>query len=168
MRRLLLTCLFSFASIVPAFAGNACYTPEEMQAEQLLRLHSELMVIMVTCHTGSQGEDLITAYTGFTRANIGVLHAAEKTMMDYYSMNYSGDATARLDSLRTKLGNEYGQKSADISAPVFCSRYRDKVVTFYGATAGRIADEIRRMSQTETPYAAACPTSDTYVAKQGK
>ena len=43
----------------PAFAASACYSPAELQAEHLLRLHSELMVITVTCRTGSQGEDLV-------------------------------------------------------------------------------------------------------------
>ena len=29
----------------PAFAGAPCYTQAQMKAEQLLRLHSELMVV---------------------------------------------------------------------------------------------------------------------------
>ncbi|MDP9127612.1 MAG: hypothetical protein M3N08_05055, partial [Pseudomonadota bacterium] len=50
-------------------AAAACYTPAELQAEQWLRLHSELMVTTVTCHQSSLGENLVPFYTRFTQTH---------------------------------------------------------------------------------------------------
>ena len=100
----------------------------------MLRLHSELMVITVTCHQSSTGQDLVPAYTGFTRNNISALHDAEQTMICYYKKAYGGNGVSRLDRLRTLLANEYGQEIANVSAPRFCAEKRDKVITLYRET----------------------------------
>ncbi|MDD3183018.1 MAG: hypothetical protein PHD48_09470 [Alphaproteobacteria bacterium] len=115
----------------PAFAGGRCYSAQELQAEQLLRLHSELMVITVTCKQSSTGRDLVRAYTGFTRRNIKQLKNAEQALIGFYEKFYGGNGVSRLDTLRTKLANEFGQESANVSAPTFCAQRRDKVIAMY-------------------------------------
>jgi hypothetical protein len=153
----------------PAHAAKSkdgrCYTPAEVQAEQLLRLHSELMVITVTCRQSSTGQDLVTAYTGFTRNNINVLRDAEQTMTGYFKKTYGGKGVDRLDKLRTTLANEYGQEIANVSAPVFCAQRRDRVISFYGASPATIQGEVMRASAStyEPPCSAVHKT-----AKNGK
>lgn len=151
-----------------AFAANQCYSPEELRAEQLLRLHSELMVITVTCRQSSIGENLVPDYTGFTKSNIGTLHDAEQTMIHFYKVNYGGDGVERLDKLRTKLGNEYGQKIADESAPVFCNESRDKVVNFYMARPEQVDAEVDRMVSEEKSYGHLCRPQGARLAKHGQ
>lgn len=163
-----MTLLLSVLFAAPAFAANQCYSPEELHAEHLLRLHSELMVITVTCRQSSIGEDLVPKYTGFTKSNISTLHNAEQTMIHYYKVNYGGDGVERLDKLRTKLGNEYGQKIADKSAPVFCSESRDKVVNFYMARPEQVDTEVARMEAEEKSYAQLCKPNGTRIAKHGQ
>jgi hypothetical protein len=155
-----------FVSAGPAFAAPTCYSPTELPAEHLLRLHSELMVITVTCRQGSQGEDLVAAYTGFTNRNIIVLHNAEQTMIRFYG-GPGGKGVQKLDTLRTKLGNEYGQKIADMSAPAFCGAYRDRVVSFYRATSGDVQNEVLRMQTIEKSYVQPCLPA-TRVAGQSR
>ncbi len=149
--------IFSF----PAFAAKVCYTPDQAQAEQLLRLHSELMVITVTCRTGSKGEDLPSAYGNFTKKHIDVLHNAEQTMIAYYKANEKGNALDHLDKLRTLLGNEYGQKAADMTAPVFCEQYRDKVLHFDAASGAEVQNEAQHMQIVERSYAKPCVVTKT-------
>jgi hypothetical protein len=151
---------------IPALAAPACYSPAELQAEHLLRLHSELMVITVTCRQGSQGEDLVPAYTGFTKRNIGVLHDAEQTMIRYYGV-HGGKGVQKLDTLRTKLGNEYGQKIAAMSAPAFCRAYRDRVMSFYRASSGEVQNEVLRMQAVEKSYVQPCLPA-TRIAKKAR
>ena len=163
--RFLLICVLTCGINKAVLAANACYTPEQMQAEQLLRLHSELMVITVTCRQGSEGQDLPVAYGAFTKKNLAALHQAEKTMMDYYAQSTKGDATDHLDRLRTLLANEYGQKAATLSAPVFCAKYRDRVLSYNAAPPSAIANEVARMQIAEHGYAKPCASSTTYVNK---
>lgn len=131
MKKLLLTLILTSCLSSPAFAAGRCYSAQEAGAEQILRLHSELMVITVTCKQGSTGRDLVRAYTGFTQRNIEPIKDAEQTMIRFYEKAYGGKGVSRLDTLRTKLANEFGQESADISAPVFCAQRRDKVLSMY-------------------------------------
>jgi len=129
-----------------AFASNRCYSPAEIDAENVLRLHSELMVITVTCRYGSRGQDLTQAYTGFTRNNVSRIRDAEQTMVAYYKANYGGKGVDKLDKLRTQLANEYGQQIANVSAPVFCAEKRDRVVNLYGASPDAVMGEFLQVS----------------------
>lgn len=144
----------------PAFAKGACYTPEQLQAEQALRLHSELMVIAVGCHQGSGGENLITAYGDFTKKNIHTLHEAEQTMIAYYH-----GSVDRLDRLRTRLANEFGQKSANMSSGRFCTAYRDKVLTLDAASPADVQNEVERMKISDHSYVKLCGEK-TVVARK--
>jgi hypothetical protein len=168
MRNFLIASIFACFLSAPAFAAGACYSPIELQAEHLLRLHSELMVITVTCRTGSQGEDLVRAYTGFTNYNIGELHDAEQTMVRYYEAHGANDGVEKLDQLRTKLGNEYGQKIADMSAPVFCQKLRDKPLAYRELDKGDVRDEVERMTISEHSYVRPCNGAPTQLAKKGQ
>lgn len=145
---------------------HSCYSPVEIQAEELLRLHSELMVITVSCHQGSNGESLVPAYTKFTRDNIDDLSKAESVMKSYYKSKNGGDGTAQLDELRTKLGNEFGQAIADMSAPAYCDLYRDKVVAFSRNIPGIIEDEVHRMTEETRTLVPPCKGAGVKVANQ--
>ena len=139
-----------------AVAGPSCYKPEQTQAEHWLRLHSELMVITVTCRQASDGQPLPAAYGAFTQKNLPALRQAEQTMISYYKATAKGDAVSKLDRLRTQLGNEFGQKVADMSAPEFCAAYRDKVVQFTDSSTSDVKDHVQRMASSERPYVQSC------------
>jgi hypothetical protein len=150
----------------PAFAEKACYAPEHTRAEHLLRLHSELMVITASCHYGTDGQYLPDLYAIFTRKNIRALHGAEQTMMAYYKTTTKNNPVDRLDRLRTRLGNEFGQKMARMSAPEFCAQYRDKVAQMNIATFAELESYVRRMEIAERTYIKPCDRA--VVAKKKK
>lgn len=139
-----------------AAPSSSCYTRVQAEAEQLLRLHSELMVATVTCRYGSGSEDLASAYTAFTRNHINEIKAAEGTMVDFYRNADGGDAVTKLDRLRTMLANEFGQKIASLSAPVFCSSYRDRVVELRDAGSDMLDGEVKRLSVSYPTYSPVC------------
>jgi hypothetical protein len=149
-----------------AFAAPACYTLAEMRAEEMLRLHSELMVITVTCHQASDGTDLVPAYESFTHVNLPTLHAAEQTMITYYKHHGAGQGVDQLDKLRTRLGNEFGQEIADVSAPAFCAKNRDLVPEFAAAPPQKLEDEAARLQslgKSDVPLCAKPP----HIANHG-
>jgi hypothetical protein len=152
-------------STPPAFADTACYTPEQVHAEQLLRLHSELMVIAITCRQGSDGQDLSAAYVSFTQKNLRELHGAEQTMLAYYKAEKKGNAVENLDSLRTRLGNEAGQKVAQMAAPEFCAQYRDWIGELNSVTPRILDNQIRYMETSESAFAKPC--GERHKAKKG-
>ncbi|MGE3623406.1 MAG: hypothetical protein AB7H77_06000 [Bdellovibrionales bacterium] len=150
--------IFTILAAMPstALAGRQCYLPAELHSEHILRLHSQLMVIAVTCRQGSKGQDLVRAYTAFTHDNIAMLRDAEQTMIRYYKDRYNDDGIAHLDKLRTQLGNEMGQESADDSAPLFCRLYRDRVVALYYNNPAQVQNEVNKMVATRKSLVPLC------------
>jgi hypothetical protein len=153
---------------LPALADNVnrqCYRPVELEAEQLLRLHSELMYITYACKQGSRAQDLLTYYDGFTQKNHDTLLKAEQTLVDFYKTRYQDDGIPHLDELRTKLGNEFGQVAADDSAPLFCRQYRDKVISAYYETPAQLQNDVRHMALT---HKSDCPLCKVKMAANTK
>ncbi|HAX92076.1 MAG TPA: hypothetical protein DCY07_07720 [Rhodospirillaceae bacterium] len=151
----LILMMFAFLS-TPARAADRCYSPEEVSAEKLLRLHSELMVITVACKQGSTGRDLGKAYTGFTNRYENELRKAERTLMDYYAKTHGGDGISHLDKLRTKLANDYGQQIANESAPAFCSDRRDAVTYLYDKPKAGLLTKAVSFYDTVSTYEPPC------------
>lgn len=170
--RMMIFAVMLLVAVSPPHAAARCYDPDEVRAEQLLRLHSELMVITVTCRQGSLGRDLPGAYAKFTRDNIAALHDAEAKLIAFYKRNYGGNGIDRLDKLRTRLANEYGQQVANLSAPIFCAQRRDKVATLCDAQPTAVADEVGRLCVAgrteEKPCNVATSREDVVVAQAAK
>lgn len=127
---------FLLTSILTFYAGTAhartaCYTQKESTAEKVLRLHTELMVITVTCKQSSRGRDLGRAYSRLTQRHIKPIQVAESILKNFYSGRHGGDGMAHLDRIRTKLANDYGQIAAREGATPFCNRRRDRVIRLH-------------------------------------
>lgn len=124
--------LFVFLAVLsPAVvkAGNAsCYNTEELEAEMLVRLHSELMVVTLACRTSSTGAPLPPSYTNFTRKYLQWIKNSEARLIAWFRRNGSKSPLARLDRLRTDMGNAYSQEIADLSPAGFCKKYRDSAM----------------------------------------
>ncbi|MFA6279998.1 MAG: hypothetical protein WC612_04310 [Bdellovibrionales bacterium] len=162
--KILLVLIACFLPQAAAHAANHCYAPEELKAEQLLRLHSELMVITVTCKQGSTGRDLVRPYVGFTKRHTKAIQEAEATLINYYAKAFGGDGIPKLDKLRTKLANEFGQTIADESAPAFCARARDKVLKMYDDLSPTILEDNIRLYRSSLSYVPQCAHNEIQTA----
>ncbi|HBM90897.1 MAG TPA: hypothetical protein DD400_03345, partial [Rhodospirillaceae bacterium] len=148
-----------FLLSIPAQAAESCYTPKEASAERLLRIHSELMVITVTCKTSSIGYELPRSYAGFTRRNAPRLKEAEATMKTHYEAIKKGQGVKELDRLRTRLANEIGQKVAQVGAPRFCQQKRDKVIRMQYLSPALIKQEAELAYDVGDTYKPLCSVS---------
>ena len=72
LRKFLLAFVLSVLLSASAMAAPACYTMPEAEAEQGIRIHSELMVIGLNCQHmyKSNGKNLYASYRSFTAENI--------------------------------------------------------------------------------------------------
>jgi len=149
----------------PTRATSLCYNVRQMTAEQWLRLHSELMVITVSCGQNSSGESLVPLYQNFTQENIASLQKAEATLMKFYKDHYGGNGLQALDKLRTRLGNEYGLKVAELSTPRYCQQFQDKVESIYHLTPTQLNIVVQRMTHNEKSEFYLCPKQQPDIAK---
>ena len=110
-------------------AQASCYMPKEAEAEQGIRIHSELMVIGLNCQhkPGPNGENLYVEYRAFTDENVRLFAAYEKILMNYYKKQGASDPEARLDALRTDFANKISNDAATMRPDMFCNRYAPRI-----------------------------------------
>lgn len=110
--------------------AQECYSKAEAEAEQGLRIHSELMVIGLNCqHMGARkGMNLYSQYRQFTADHADLFSTYEKIMMKYFKQNGIENPKRQLDTLRTDFGNKISNDVAAMRPDVFCSRYAPRVI----------------------------------------
>jgi hypothetical protein len=118
-------CLIAFSG--SAWAKSSCYSPAEYDAEQAMRLHTELMVIGLTCNSLDTSRQLFAKYQAFTTKHRGSLLDWEKLMIGHFREIDRSNPTRKFDDFRTVIANEVAQRSALMTPPVFCQTYSDQI-----------------------------------------
>jgi hypothetical protein len=112
------------------YAARTCFTKADAEAEQAIRIRSELMVIGLNCQNSryrETDENLYRIYRQFT-ADHGPLFAAyEKQMLNYYKRAGAPDPNAALNELGTSFGNKIALDVARMRPDMFCYRYAPRM-----------------------------------------
>lgn len=104
-----------------------CYSRSEHAAEQLIRLHTEMMVVGLTCQSVVPDQNPFGKYHEFTVKNRAAISASEGLLIAHFRKTKSGNATRNFDTYRTELANEVSRRSATIGVGVYCSELVDRV-----------------------------------------
>lgn len=97
--------------------GQRCYSQEETTAEQALRVHSELLVIAVSCADAFRRPDLFNDYVRFTNRNARDLAGYEKTISTKIANQ------KRFDEWRTLMANSVAARAAMMDTREYCRRH---------------------------------------------
>lgn len=149
----ILLSLFAVAALLiiltaPANAAS-CYSKTEAEAEQAIRIHSELMVIGLNCqHMGSRsGLNLYQQYRQFTADHGNLLAGYEQTLIDFFKKNGEARPEASFNTLRTNVANKISNDVAAMRPDVFCSRYAPRIIKASKMTEG----DVRKWASTIYP-----------------
>lgn len=120
---------FTIFTVFPSHAGDRCYTRVEAEAEQGIRIHSELMVIGLNCMhmSGAKGENLYTKHQEFTAKHQKLFADYERIMMEYSRLNGEKDPEAVLHSMRTNFANKISNDVAIMRPDIFCKTYAERI-----------------------------------------
>ena len=133
---------------VPALVeARGCYSLSEFESEQGLRIHSELMVIGLTCQKVPGGDKLFPKYQTFTRKNQYLLEEYENTMIRHYRAVGATSPAKSLHNLRTGMANEISQKAIRMNIGAFCGHYKNRI----DQALQMDHDTIRRWAQKRWP-----------------
>lgn len=103
--------------------AEACYSAREFEAEQGIRIHSELMVIGLTCIKTPEGQELYRKYQDFTAKNSHLIASYETALINYYSQQGTAQPEQKLHTLRTNLANEISRRAIAMSTLSFCQKF---------------------------------------------
>lgn len=122
-----MTAILLAALLVAGQAQAAgCYTAREFEAEQGLRIHSELMVIGLTCLRMPGGEQLYRKYGRFTQKNQNLIAQYEADLISYYR-GQGGNAEKKLHTLRTNLANGISKHVISMGTGSFCQHFAPRI-----------------------------------------
>lgn len=148
MRFMLFMVLSFVLGATPALASS-CYMAQEAEAEQGIRIHSELMVIGLNCQhmASANGQNLYTVYRDFTSRHLTLLETYEKILLA--SFKNSGDARPvdRLNDMRTGFANKISNDAAKMRPDMFCQRYAPRIQK----ASVMSDDDVRRWAATIFP-----------------
>ena len=125
--------LCSLCFFVVLFAQNAlagaCYSRLQAEAEQGIRIHSELMVIGLNCqHMAKRyNMDLYSKYRAITSEHAGLFEMYEDTLMSFFKNNGDKKPEARLNALRTGFANKISNDVASMRPDIFCGLYAKRI-----------------------------------------
>lgn len=128
--------------VIPGQASAKCFTMKEAEAEQGLRIHSELMVIALNCqHLGKKNEkNLYVQYKEFTKKHEAVFAAYERALIKFYKSEGRDNPERELHELRTTFANKISKDAAIMRPDGFCKLYMPRI-----AKAGKMTDEKLRV-----------------------
>jgi len=139
-------------SLATQAVAEQCYTPREFEAEQGLRIHSELMVISLTCMKTAQGSSIYDKYQTFTKKNSTLIKEYENDMISYYRAQGAASPEKQFHSLRTSLANEISQHAIKMSTGSFCQHFASRI----DSALAMDQEKLRRWAQQPWPNS---PTS---------
>ncbi len=112
----------------------ACYSKAEAEAEQGLRIHSELLVIGLTCVKMHGGFSSYNKYERFTVNNADKIADYEAVLIEYFKSEGSETPVADLHNLRSFLANDISKHAVKMGVQTFCDMFSSRL------------DEVIRMS----------------------
>jgi len=150
MRFFLFICAFLVMGAATSDAKPVCYGALEAEAEQGIRIHSELMVIGLNCShmSDANGNNLYGEHRKFTNKHTKLFETYEKIVMDFMRKHGTKDTEAAMHALRTKFANKISNDVAQMRPDIFCRTYSSRI-----EKAAKMNEKQIRI-WAATPYAA--------------
>lgn len=106
-----------------------CYSAKEAEAEQAIRIHSELMVIGLNCqHMTPKGwKNFYQEYREITARHQPLITQYENTLISYNSRNGSGNGERKMHDMRTAFANKTSTDAAKMRPDVFCATFAPRI-----------------------------------------
>ena len=113
---------------VGAFAAQ-CYSAQEAEAEQGIRIHSELMVIGLNCqHMTPKGQkNFYYQYKEFTAKHGNLFASYESALINYYTKAGMKNPEGSLNQLRTQFANKISGDAAKMRPDLFCAHFAPRI-----------------------------------------
>ncbi len=142
-RSILAAALALFLTLPAQAQARDCYSAREFEAEQGLRIHSELMVIGLTCARAPGGAGLYGGYQMFTRKNQRLILSYESDLIAFFQQQGKLNPERELHSLRTRLANQISQNAVKMQTASFCKRFAPRIQQALAMSE----DKLRRWAQ---------------------
>lgn len=114
---------------VAGAGGRQCYNRDEAEAEQGIRIHSELMVIALNCqHMTPRGwKNFYQQYQEITARNASLIGTYENVLINYFALAGRKNPERAFHDMRTDFANKVSTDAAKMRPDIFCSQYAPRL-----------------------------------------
>lgn len=114
---------------VPGLKGRTCYMPEEAEAEEGIKIHSELMVIALNCqHMTPKGwKNFYQQYREITARNADLIGGYENVLINYFALAGASNPEVSFHNMRTSFANQVSTDAAKMRPDIFCATYAPRL-----------------------------------------
>lgn len=129
MKYLITSLIFICSLSQSVYAKNACYDAREAEAEQGIRIHSELMVISLNCAhmADANGNNLYVEHQKFTHKHEKLFATYENILMEYMRKSGMKNPEKSLHTLRTNFANKISNDAAEMRPDIFCKTFASRI-----------------------------------------
>ncbi len=106
--------------------SNACVNEDLINAEQFVRLHTEMMVAGLTCAAAFHDQATFGAYQNFTAAHADRIRRVQTQVGNFLARNQRGNGARLFDTYRTEMANDESQVVIAMSPNEYCRAMRDQ------------------------------------------
>ncbi len=147
---ILILSLITCSAITPIAHADNCYSPAEAEAEQGIRIHSELMVISLNCqHMTPRGwKNFYMQYRELVNVNRDLFKRYENTMLKHLKRGGS-NGERKLHALRTDFSNKASADVARMRPDVFCAQYSTRIPQVANMKRHELQDWVSSTSRTQ-------------------
>ncbi|MEQ9813631.1 MAG: hypothetical protein RLO50_12700 [Azospirillaceae bacterium] len=116
------TALGALNEALPNPAGDSQCLPEPAaHADQMMRLHTELMLASLACEESWGSDQLYAQYAQFTYRMQTLLENGLEEMRRHLTRQGASDSLAAFDSYRTAIANEEAQELRELGTVTYCN-----------------------------------------------
>lgn len=152
MRSILLiaACLLVSGPALGAKYIESCFSPAEAEAEQGIRIHSELMVIGLNCqHMTPRGwKNFYLQYREISARHGSLFAGYETTLINHFQRIGIQNPEGRLNDLRTVFANKVSVDAAKMRPDLFCASYAPRLPQVAKMTTAQLKDWAASTYQT--------------------
>ena len=144
--------ILAFSLSLPARAAAICYSSDEMEAEQGMRLQNELLLVGMACGKAQN-------YRSFIEAHNDLWQDYEETLQKFFQDKNGMSQTAaknNVSDFKVKFVNETGLRMAQISKPLFCRMHLKSFEDIKSKTNEEIRIKLRTAKPHQAPAYPAC------------
>ncbi len=123
-------------------SAGECYTADEFEAEQGLRLHTDMEVIALTCKMDGYRRQLMAMHTTFTKKYLTQIRKWENTIARVYASS-GGSRNEVIDNFRTALANQKSHEASTINPRQFCIKYANWVPAVLAWSPEQVLNYVR-------------------------
>lgn len=122
----------------PNYPPGTCMSREEMMADQLAKLRTEMMVTGLTCPVPYSDPALFSRYASFTVAHQERLREGQNTIGSLLARHLGGNRARRFDTYLTEMANSESMVVTRVSTGGYCQARREQFDTVLGYSAAEL------------------------------